>query len=70
MFTYLAIGLIILTIMFAASMLMCKVDESYRKTWESYTKRISVMVLGFTGIVLLWPFVIVLNIFVLISNKT
>ena len=70
MFIYLTIGLITLAIMFAASMLMCKVDESYRRYWESYTERISVMVLGFTGIVLLWPFVIALNIFVLISNKT
>ena len=70
MFTYLTIGLITLAIMFAASMLMCKIDESYRKTWESFTESMSVMVLGFTGIVLLWPFVIALNIFVLFSNKT
>lgn len=70
MFTYLTIGLITLAIMFAASMLMCKIDESYRKTWESFTKSMSVMVLGFTGIVLLWPFVIALNIFVLFSSKT
>ena len=70
MFTYLTIGLIILAIMFAASMLMCKVDESYRTNWESLTKNMSVMVLGFTGIVLLWPFVIALNIFVWFSNKT
>lgn len=70
MFTYLTIGLITLAIMFAASMLMCKVDESYKKTWETFTKSMSVMMLGFTGIVLLWPIVIALNIFVLFSNKT
>ena len=70
MFTYLTIGLITLAIMFAASMLMCKVDESYKENWESFTESMSVMVLVFTGIVLLWPFVIALNIFVLFSNKT
>lgn len=70
MFTYLTIGLITLAIMFAASMLMCKVDESYKKNWDSFTKSMSVMVLGFTGIVLLWPFVIALNVFALIFNKT
>ena len=70
MFTYLTIGLIVLAITFAASMLMCKVDESYKKNWESFTECMPVMVLGFTGIVLLWPFVIALNIFVLFSNKT
>ena len=70
MFTYLTIGLITLAIMFAASMLMCKVDESYKENWESFTESMPVMVLVFTGIMLLWPFVIALNIFVLFSNKT
>ena len=70
MFTYLTIGLITLAIMFAASMLLCKVDESYRRYWESFTESMSTMVLGFTGIVFLWPLVVALNIFVLFSNKT
>lgn len=70
MFTYLIIGLITLAIVFVASILLCKVDESYRTNWESFTKSISAMVLAFTGIVFLWPFVIALNIFVLFSNKT
>ena len=70
MFTYLTIGLITLTIMFAASMMMCKIDESYRTNWESFTKSTPVMTLAFTGIVFLWPIVIALNIFVLFSNKT
>lgn len=70
MFTYLTIGLITLAILFAASMLMCKVDESYKTNWESFTESMSNMVLLFTGVVFLWPFVIALNIFRLFSNKT
>ena len=70
MFTYLTIGLITLAITFVASMLMCKVDESYKTNWESFTESMPTMMLTFTGIVFLWPFVIALNIFVLFSNKT
>lgn len=70
MFTYLTIGLITLAIMFAASMLLCKVDESYRTNWESFTECMPAMVLTFGIAVFLWPFVIALNIFVLFSNKT
>ena len=70
MFTYLTIGLITLAIMFVASMLLCKVDESYRTNWESFTESMPIMTLTFTGIVFLWPLVVALNIFVLFSNKT
>ena len=70
MFTYLTIGLVTLAIMFAASMLLCKVDESYRTNWESFTECMPAMVLTFAIAVFLWPFVIALNVFLVFSNKT
>lgn len=70
MFTYLIIGLITLAMAIVGSMLLCKVDESYRTNWETFTESMPAMVLTFGIVVFLWPFVIALNVFLVFSNKT
>ena len=70
MFTYLIIGLVTLAMAIVGSMLLCKVDESYRTNWESFTECMPAMVLTFAIAVFLWPFVIALNVFLVFSNKT